>query len=63
MQVLENQFKLLNELSDNDELFIKEMHYRDEDEYRIIWFTGSNVKDSLLVQCPEAIQFCERIDF
>jgi len=63
MQVLENQFKLLNELCDNDELFIKEMDYREEDEYRLIWFTGSNVTDSLLVQCPEAIQYCERIDF
>ena len=60
---LDNQFRLINEVSNNDEAFIKLKKYSDQNEYRLVWFTGKNPTDHIIIKCPEAIQFCERIEF
>ena len=43
------------------ELFLKREKYKHQNEYRFVWFTNKAVKDSYLVKCPEAIEFCEMI--
>lgn len=45
------------------ELFQKAKSYEDQSEYRLIWFTKDPVTSSLNILCPEAIEYCERIDF
>jgi hypothetical protein len=45
------------------ELFAKDLKYRHQNEYRFIWFGRKEVKSSLLVSCPELIQYCEPIEF
>lgn len=43
------------------ELFLKREKYKHQNEYRFVWFTDKIVKDSYIVRCPEAIEFCEKI--
>jgi hypothetical protein len=43
------------------ELFLKREQYKHQNEYRFIWITNKIVNDSFLINCPEAIAFCEKI--
>ena len=45
------------------ELFLKETKYQYQNEYRFIWFTSQPIENTLRIRCPEAIQYCERVDF
>ena len=63
MNVIENQLNLINEVSNNDEAFVKLIKYSDQDEYRLVWFTSQTQTTHIIINCPETIQFCERIDF
>jgi len=45
------------------ELFLKEDKYQYQNEYRLIWLSGEKIDDSKIFECPEALQYCERIDF
>ncbi|MGK0379714.1 MAG: hypothetical protein ACJA1Z_003542 [Patiriisocius sp.] len=45
------------------ELFLKLEKYQHQREYRLIWFSTPNLKDSIIVKCPEAIEFCDKIYF
>lgn len=45
-----------------DQFFWKTMEYQDQAEFRIIFDTSViEIKDSRIIECPEAVQFCERI--
>jgi hypothetical protein len=35
--------------------------YAIQQEYRFVWYVGHAVHEPLIIECPEAIQFCERI--
>ena len=63
MNILDNQFSLLNEISNNDEMFIKIDKYTYQNEFRLAWFTQGDKHEHLIITCPEAIQFCDRVDF
>jgi len=41
--------------------FLKEKHYSDEEEFRIIWNTSNKVDGYLIIKCPQAIQFCTNV--
>lgn len=43
------------------ELFLKREKYQHQNEYRFVWFTDKIVKDSYIIKCPEAIEFCQEI--
>lgn len=45
------------------ELFLKDEKYTHQKEYRLIWFSQPNVKESIIVNCPEAIKLCDKIYF
>lgn len=63
MQIVENEFNLIAEVSNNDETFIKLNKYSYQNEFRLVWFSNIIQKNHLIIHCPEAIQFCERVDF
>lgn len=53
----------LVELSSGMEAFKKPLEYEYQKEYRFIWGIDRNDPDPMVVTCPEAIEYCERIDF
>ena len=53
----------LMSLNDEYELFLKKSVYSNQQEYRLIWFSNEIVTESIIVKCPEAIKYCERVDF
>lgn len=63
MQNLNDLDLLRQEFSNSDEMFIKLNKYSYQEEFRLIWATTKNITKSLIIKCPEAIQYCERVDF
>lgn len=53
----------LHRLSPGTELFRKPMKYAHQREYRFGWFSSLPVQGALVIKCPQAIQFCTRVDF
>ncbi len=51
------------EITRGQEIFLKLKKYEHQQEYRFVWFSKEAVKKSMLINCPEAIQFCEKIIF
>lgn len=45
------------------ELFMKYKKYEHQQEHRLAWFSEREIKNGIVVHCPEAIQYCERILF
>jgi len=41
--------------------FWKLKRYAHQQEFRFVWNVGHEVHEPLLIECPEAVQFCERI--
>lgn len=44
-----------------DSYFLKTLKYQHQSEYRMIWLTDREVKESLIIDCMEAAKYCERI--
>ena len=42
--------------------FKKQLKYQHQNEYRFVWITDHKVNDPIIIECPEAIQFCEKIN-
>lgn len=42
--------------------FLKHTDYQPQAEYRILWSTDREVKEGLIINCPEARQFCDIIE-
>lgn len=45
------------------ELFLKLKKYEAQKEFRMLWFTDQKVDSNIIIKCPDAVRFCERIDF
>jgi hypothetical protein len=45
-----------------DGYFIKKREYQEQAEYRIIWKTDRNISDGLVINCPEAREYCEVVN-
>jgi hypothetical protein len=54
--------KILSINNDPEAFFIKKLKYQHQNEYRLIWNTDRLVKEPLIINCPEAIKYCEKID-
>ena len=52
------QFK---QLTLGEEIFMKLNKYQHQQEYRFVWFSQTTVEKSMLINCPEAVRFCEKI--
>lgn len=55
--------KYLAQQNSNESFLLKPMRYSNQSEYRFVWFAAELEKDYIDIQCPEAIQFCEKITF
>jgi len=42
--------------------FIKQIDFQHQNEYRIIWKTDRIVDEGIIIHCPEAVVFCEKVD-
>jgi hypothetical protein len=49
-------------LNGPEQFFLKKMIYQKQSEYRIIWNTDREVKTPVIIKCPEAIKYCEKIE-
>lgn len=58
-----NSHQIINELNMGMELFLKLDKYKHQQEYRFIWFSQETINNSIIIKCPEAIQYCEKIVF
>ncbi len=54
-------FGISNFVQGNDAYFLKEMKYQHQSEYRILWQTDRLVNEGIIINCPEAIKYCEKI--
>lgn len=54
---------IFGEITKGMELFLKLDKYEHQNEYRLVWFSNSEVNNSLIVNCPEAVRYCEPIIF
>jgi len=45
------------------ELFLKLKKYENQNEFRMLWIVDQEVGANLIIKCPNALRFCERIDF
>jgi hypothetical protein len=45
------------------ELFLKLEKYKYQNEHRMLWFSDTQIKDTIVIKCPDAVKYCERIEF
>ncbi len=50
----------LSELVNESKYFIKTEKYKHQNEFRFMWQIKSDVKEPLIIECPEALKFCKR---
>jgi hypothetical protein len=53
--------QLINKIAGTDAYFIKLNNYSKQSEYRFIWNVQSFNEDAMFIECPKAIQFCEKV--
>jgi len=59
---VEDTLSLAFKIGGFEQLFLKKLMHQEQNEYRLLWKTDSKVTDSILIQCPEAIKFCEKVE-
>lgn len=45
-----------------DVYFLKQKKYQHQSEYRILWQTDREVENGIVINCSEAIKYCERVE-
>jgi hypothetical protein len=55
-------FNAISSIAGDDLFFLKHTRYQHQAEYRLLWLTGHEVPDFVVVKCPEAVQFCTRFE-
>ena len=58
---LDKLFTLTSQIGDADVLFVKQTRFKHQGEYRFIWNVSYEVSDAIILDCPEARQFCEKV--
>lgn len=56
--------KMMNrafEIGGFEQLFLKKLIHQEQNEYRLLWKTDKKVTDPIVIKCPEAIKFCEKV--
>jgi hypothetical protein len=57
-----NQGQVMREVVGPEFYFKKRAKYQHQCEYRFVWLLHGSAQSHEFVDCPEAVQFCERID-
>lgn len=58
----EKLMQVSNYVQGLDAYFLKQKKYQHQSEYRILWQTDREVKNGIVINCPEAIQYCEKVE-
>jgi hypothetical protein len=46
-----------------EQAFLKKVDHQPQNEFRMLWTVKQNsVTKSILITCPEAVKYCERVD-
>lgn len=45
------------------EMFMKYKKYEHQQEHRFLWLTEDDIEDGIILNCPEAIKYCDKIIF
>jgi hypothetical protein len=54
-------FDISNHIQGLDSFFIKKREYQEQSEYRMLWRTDRKISEGIIINCPEARKFCEKI--
>lgn len=44
-----------------EQLFLKRLIHQEQNEYRLLWRMEKEIEDPIIIKCPEAIKFCEKV--
>ena len=44
-----------------EQLFLKRLIHQEQNEYRLLWRMEKEIDDPIIIKCPEAIKFCEKV--
>jgi hypothetical protein len=59
---LDKVMQLVGQMAGPDVFFVKLMKYQHQLEHRFVWLLDRDAEDYLFVECPEALEFCEKIE-
>jgi hypothetical protein len=60
--MMEKMMHINQDVQKFDAYFLKKRKYQEQSEYRIIWQTDREVNQGIIINCPEATKYCERIN-
>lgn len=53
--------QMLSDLTQGMELFAKHEKYSHQEEYRFVWFSKATISSTVIIRCPEAIEYCQKV--
>ncbi len=59
----QNMKEEISQITLGVELFMKHKKYEHQNEHRLLWFSNIQIQNGIVVHCPEAIQYCEKVMF
>ncbi len=59
---MEKMMGAVQSINGPEQFFLKLLKHQKQSEYRILWNTDREVKEPLIITCPEARQFCEQVE-
>jgi hypothetical protein len=59
----QNMKEEISQITLGVELFMKHKKYEHQNEHRLLWFSNIQIQNGIVVHCPEAIQYCEKMMF
>ncbi len=53
----------LSQITLGVEMFMKHKKYEHQQEHRLLWFSEVQIDNGIVIHCPEAIKYCDKIIF
>ena len=53
----------LSQITLGVEMFMKHKKYEHQQEHRLLWFSEVQIENGIVIHCPEAIKYCDKIIF
>jgi hypothetical protein len=53
----------ISQITTGIEIFTKYKKYEHQQEHRLLWFSERQINSGIVVNCPEAVEYCEKIVF
>lgn len=55
--------EVLSQITLGVEMFMKHKKYEHQQEHRLLWFSEVQINNGIVIHCPEAIKYCDKIIF